>query len=98
MASLYRKESQLGMLEAGKRMAAQGIEPETGDEPFDEEPEDELVDEGTFEDAEGLDEDEDEVEDEGMSSGDERQAPEPVLMGYSSLLCHSLLWRMWRLR
>ena len=77
LASLYSKDSQLEMLEAKKKLAEQGIEPETGDEPFgDECDEDGLGEDGAF----GYEEEMDGDGDMGSGSGDERQAPEPVLM------------------
>lgn len=73
LASMHTEESQLEMLEAKRKMREQAIEPETGDEPYHEKLDKDFVDEDTFRDAEGLEEDEE------MSSGDERQALEPVL-------------------
>lgn len=74
LASFYSKKSQLEMLEAGKKMAEQGIERETGDEPYEDGYEDGPGEDETFGYAEEMDDDEE------MGSGDDRQAPEPVLM------------------
>lgn len=72
MASFYSKKSQLWMLEFEKKMAEHGIGFNTGE--YVEECEDWPAEDETVGYAGEMDEDEE------MGSGDDRQAPEPVLM------------------